>query len=131
MLWLNHPKFIRVRDEILQAVQKNEYRFRRTPNVLFLCGAIESKARERLAEYVEKKRTDTLVSYAEDVWTKIAQVAELGNPHKGYHIDYVFADEKLHPRGIEVFIGSHAEWLMRSDHAPLVCDFLEHEPSSQ
>jgi hypothetical protein len=78
MLWLNHPKFIRVRDEILQAVQKNEYRFRRTPNVLFLCGAIGSKPRERLAEYVEKKRTDTLVFYAEDVWTKIAQLADLG-----------------------------------------------------
>jgi exodeoxyribonuclease III len=45
---------------------------------------------------------------------------------KGHHIDYVFATEKLHPHGIEVSIGSHAEWSKRSDHAPLICDFFEH-----
>jgi exodeoxyribonuclease III len=47
------------------------------------------------------------------------------NAANGYHIDYVFAAERLHPGGIEVSIGSHAEWSKRSDHAPLVCDFLE------
>jgi exodeoxyribonuclease III len=47
------------------------------------------------------------------------------NPDKGHHIDYVFAAERLHPRGIDVSIGSHAEWSKRSDHAPLICDFLE------
>jgi exonuclease III len=45
--------------------------------------------------------------------------------HKGYHIDYVFAPERLHPYGINVSIGSHVEWSKRSDHAPLICDFLE------
>jgi hypothetical protein len=38
----------------------------------------------------------------------------------------VFAAERLHPRGIDVSVGSHAEWSKRSDHAPLICDFLEH-----
>ncbi len=47
------------------------------------------------------------------------------NAEKGYHIDYVFAAEKLHPHGVDVSIGTHAEWSKRSDHAPLICDFLE------
>jgi hypothetical protein len=74
MEWLNHPKFIRVRDEILDAVRKNEYRFRRTPNVLFLCGATNSAPRDRLAEYIRKRREDTLVFYAEDVWMAISTI---------------------------------------------------------
>jgi len=67
MPWLNHPKFAHVRDEILEDVRKNEYRFRRTPNVLLLCGAVNSKPRDRLAEYIRKRREDTLIFYAEDV----------------------------------------------------------------
>jgi len=47
-------------------------------------------------------------------------------PDKGHHIDYVFAAERLYSRGIAVSIGSHTEWSKRSDHAPLICDFLEH-----
>ncbi|MGB8170918.1 MAG: endonuclease/exonuclease/phosphatase family protein [Chthoniobacteraceae bacterium] len=46
------------------------------------------------------------------------------NAEKGYHIDYVFASERLLPHGVDVSIGSHADWAKRSDHAPLVCDFL-------
>ena len=48
------------------------------------------------------------------------------NESKGYHIDYVFAAERLHPLGIDVSVGSHVDWSKRSDHVPLVCDFLEH-----
>lgn len=48
------------------------------------------------------------------------------NVSKGHHIDYVFAAESLHPRGVDVSIGSYADWSKRSDHAPLICDFLEH-----
>jgi len=77
MLWLNHPKFVRVRDEILEAVRRNEYRFRRTQNVLFLCGAAQSSRRDRLAEYLRKKRKDTLVFFAEDVWAAISQIKQL------------------------------------------------------
>src|SRR5437870_3249132 len=78
MPWLNHPKFVRVREEILQAVQKNEYRFRRTPNVIFLCGALNSQPRDRLAEFFRKTRKDdTLVFYAEEVWIAISKREEL------------------------------------------------------
>jgi len=77
MPWLNHPKFVRVRDEILEAVKRNEYRFRRTPNVLFLCGGNKSKPRYRLAEYIRTRREDTLVFYAEEVWTTISRIEKL------------------------------------------------------
>ncbi len=74
MTWLEHPKFVRVRDEILESVRRNEYRFRRTPNVLFLCGASNSLPRERLAEYIRRRREDTRVFYAEEVWAAIANI---------------------------------------------------------
>jgi exonuclease III len=43
---------------------------------------------------------------------------------KGYHIDYVFARDTVHPHGVDVSIGSHSDWSKRSDHAPVVCDFV-------
>ncbi len=77
MPWLNNPKFVRVRDGILEAFKRNEYRFRRMPNVLFLCGGNHSKPRDRLAEYIRKRREDTLVFYAEAVWAAIARIEQL------------------------------------------------------
>jgi hypothetical protein len=77
MLWLNHPKFVRVRDGILDVFSRNEYRFRRTPNVLFLCGGHGSKPRERLAQYIRKRRSDTLVFYAETVWATISKIEQM------------------------------------------------------
>jgi exonuclease III len=44
---------------------------------------------------------------------------------KGYHIDYVFATDRLHPHGFDVSVGSHLDWSKRSDHAPLVCEFFD------
>ena len=43
---------------------------------------------------------------------------------RGYHIDYVFARDTLHPQGVDVSIGTHSEWSKRSDHTPLICDFI-------
>ena len=48
------------------------------------------------------------------------------NAEKGHHIDYVFTSDRLHPDGVAVSIGSHADWSKRSDHAPLICDLLGH-----
>lgn len=45
--------------------------------------------------------------------------------NKGYHIDYVFTSGRLHPHGLNVSVGSHADWSKRSDHAPLICEFHE------
>jgi exodeoxyribonuclease-3 len=46
------------------------------------------------------------------------------NVDKGFHIDYVFATQRLHQHGFQVTIGSHADWSKRSDHAPLICEFM-------
>jgi exonuclease III len=43
---------------------------------------------------------------------------------RGFHIDYVFASETFHCRAVDVSVGSHSDWSKRSDHAPLVCDFV-------
>jgi hypothetical protein len=77
MDWLHHPKFVRTRNEVLDALKRNEYRFRRMPNVLFLCGGACSDRRDRLAEYVRRHRPDTLVFYAEQIWEELSQTPGL------------------------------------------------------
>ncbi len=77
MEWLQHAKFVRVREEVITTIQRNEYRFRRTPNVLFLCGGRGSVVRDRLREYIRKRRDDTIVFYAENVWTALSEVQGL------------------------------------------------------
>lgn len=47
------------------------------------------------------------------------------DPNRGFHIDYVFTRNELFPRGFNVTVGSHADWRQRSDHVPLVCEFLD------
>ena len=94
MPWLNHPKFVRVREEVLQAVQKHEYRFRRTPNVIFLCGGIGSRARDRLAEFLRKTRKeDTLLFYAEKVW--IAMSARTVRQHRLFIVQDVLTQLRM------------------------------------
>lgn len=43
---------------------------------------------------------------------------------RAFHIDYVFARDISHPYGVDVSIGSYSDWSKRSDHAPLICDFV-------
>jgi len=75
MPWLNHPKFIKVREKTLTAISREEYRFRHLKRVIFLCGGRQSRGRERVREYLLQK--DLLVFYAEDVWSAIAQLEKL------------------------------------------------------
>ena len=42
-------------------------------------------------------------------------------PERGYHIDYVFGSEAL-IKDAKLEIGAHQDWLMHSDHVPLVLD---------
>ncbi len=42
-------------------------------------------------------------------------------PERGYHIDYVFGSESLIEKA-KIEIGAHQDWLMHSDHVPLVLD---------
>ena len=48
---------------------------------------------------------------------------------RGFHINYVFASDGFHAHGVDIFVGSHADWSKRSDHAPLVCDILPRDSS--
>lgn len=43
--------------------------------------------------------------------------------HKPHHLDFIFASEDLVRHGIDVTVGDHHEWLRRSDHMPLACEF--------
>ena len=72
MDWFQHPRFRRVRDDVVRRLKRDVYRFRRLPPVVFLCGARESLPRERLASYM-RERLSILVFYAEGVWNVIAR----------------------------------------------------------
>jgi exodeoxyribonuclease-3 len=41
--------------------------------------------------------------------------------NKPYHIDYCFASSDFNVRNAEV--GNFQDWIMRSDHVPLIVDF--------
>ncbi|MBN2435505.1 MAG: endonuclease/exonuclease/phosphatase family protein [Spirochaetes bacterium] len=47
---------------------------------------------------------------------------------KGYHIDYIFADDTLLKKTLQFYCGDPKEWLEYSDHVPLVWTFT---PSSK
>ena len=44
----------------------------------------------------------------------------LKRPHQSYHIDYCFVPRSWLSPPATVWVGQHQEWLMHSDHAPLV-----------
>jgi hypothetical protein len=72
MDWLQHPKFRQLRDDVLGAVKRDHYRFRKPKKVVFLCGGKNSSARDRLKAYLLQQRADVLIFYAEDIWNVIS-----------------------------------------------------------
>jgi hypothetical protein len=75
MSWIHHPKFRKIQEEVLTALRRNEYKFRRVKKVVFLCGGKSSSARERLKTYLLERRNDVLIFYAEHVWSIIAKLS--------------------------------------------------------
>lgn len=71
MLWLNHPKYVRVRDELIGYLTSNTYRFRSFGPVVFLCGGANSVNRDTLRDYLRKHNTSVNLFYAERVWEQI------------------------------------------------------------
>lgn len=72
MLWLEHPRYARIRDELVERVRSEKYRFRRHGPSIFLCGGAGSARRERVREYLLKHVVELLgVFYAERVWDHI------------------------------------------------------------
>jgi len=75
--WINHPKFLKIRDETLDQFQAKEFNFRKVKPVIFLCGGFENPRRDRLAQYLRRNHPETLVLYADNVWPFIANRSEL------------------------------------------------------
>ena len=74
MDWLRDFRVVRTRDDVLQELGRKEYNFRRNVGtVVFLCGAAESRARDRLKDYLIRYRPGCRVFYAESAWTTIVE----------------------------------------------------------
>lgn len=70
--WLRHPRYKPIRDDLVDRLRGDHFRFGRLPSVAFLCGARASRPREILRQFLEK-RDDIINFYAEDVWYQLAQ----------------------------------------------------------
>lgn len=70
--WLHHPRYARRRDELIELFRDKIYHFPTVRPVVFLCGAVNSPVRDRIAEYLRSK-TDALVFYADEVWARLAR----------------------------------------------------------
>jgi hypothetical protein len=75
--WLNHPKFLKPRNETLDQFKAKEFNFRKVKPVIFLCGGLGSKRREKLSQFLKKNHPETLVFYADNVWPFIAAQSKL------------------------------------------------------
>jgi len=74
--WLRHPRYVRIREGLVQHLRPPKYRFRRLNPVIFLCGADGSKGRDALRAYLYKYTPNLNVFYAERVWKIIANLGE-------------------------------------------------------
>jgi hypothetical protein len=76
-LWFDHPRYVRVRDRLIQALTSSSYRFRKLSPVVFLCGGAGSVARDSLRDYINSSRPTFRVFYAEQVWDAISAIGHI------------------------------------------------------
>jgi len=74
--WLADPRYVPLREALINHLRSSRYRFRKLDPVVFLCGAAESKSREAIRNYLEKHSPDLDVFYAEKVWSEIVSLRE-------------------------------------------------------
>ena len=74
--WLAHPRYVLVREGLIDHLRRTRYRFRKLDPVIFLCGANESKSRDAIRQYLAKHVPDLAVFYAEKVWHEIVSLGE-------------------------------------------------------
>lgn len=75
-MWLDNPRYVRTRDELINRMKSERYRFRRHGPSIFLCGGAKSIRRERLRNYLLKQVPNLLgVFYAERVWEHLTSHA--------------------------------------------------------
>lgn len=77
--WLSHPRVRRVRDDVTDQLRRKEYQFRGIGPVIFLCGAKDSRPRDRLYQYLRVSYPASHLFYAEHVWDIIAQADPISN----------------------------------------------------
>ncbi len=70
--WLAHPRYISVREALIQSLRSPQYRFRGLERVLFLCGGAGSPHRDALRDYLRRHAPWLNVFYAESAWEQIA-----------------------------------------------------------
>jgi len=69
--WLQHPKYVPVREWLIEHLRVPRYRFRILQPVVFLCGGKNSVSRNNVRDYFRKHRPNLGVFYAERVWENI------------------------------------------------------------
>jgi hypothetical protein len=74
--WLAHPRYVPIREELINHLRKSRYRFRKLDPVIFLCGATASKSRDAVRGYLAKHTPDLDIFYAEKVWQEIVSLGE-------------------------------------------------------
>lgn len=73
MDWINHPRFVPVRDSVLAKLTNRIVHFRKVNRVIFLCGGFQSPRRDRVAQYIRAHHEHVLLFYADDVWALVAK----------------------------------------------------------
>jgi hypothetical protein len=76
--WIEQPRLRSACERIVKSLSPDHYRFRRISPVIFICGGLNSKPRNRLRDYLRKQRPELQIFYAERVWELISSDSGLG-----------------------------------------------------
>jgi hypothetical protein len=76
--WLEHPRYVAVREHLIVYLSSTLYRFRRLERVLFFCGGAGSPRRDALRDYFRRHAPWLSIFYAEVVWEQIAARSDQG-----------------------------------------------------
>jgi hypothetical protein len=74
--WLKHPRYVPIREGLINHLRRSRYRFRKLDPVVFLCGAAGSKSRDAVRNYLARHMPSVDIFYAEKVWQEIVSLGE-------------------------------------------------------
>jgi hypothetical protein len=74
--WLAHPRYVPIREGLINHLRRTRYRFRKLDPVIFLCGAAGSKSRDAVRGYLARHTPGLDIFYAEKVWQEIVSLGE-------------------------------------------------------
>lgn len=73
MSWIHHPKYVPIRDELVENLRTAKIRTSSLSPVVFICGAQGSKPRDALRSFLRKHHPDLQVFYAEQIWDSLTE----------------------------------------------------------